>query len=424
MFETVLQPVLEAMLLAWKPSLAISSYFLLLFVTGEVLYRVMHLPTEHTRKLSHLGAGVAIMSFPWLFDHSAPVILLSLSFLGILGAAKALGLLQSIHNVQRKSAGAFYYPLAVIAMWLLSDGDPVLFCAPLAIMAVADTGAAVVGRHGEAKYRVFDGERTFEGSATFFGLAFLIVMVTLALAQRPGWPEMLLVTLVVALLTTAVEAVSVRGSDNVLIPYAAWLVLERTLRIGLVELEVWLIGMIVAAGIVVATWRAVEMTASGGLLTFVLGTLSYTLAGPEWLIPLVSLHLIFVLFRRPEIETDLRAVFPSTAGALFLVLVYAHTGSPGVYPAFLAILAANGAIAMGIWSKDKALPAQVLGVVAGALVVCVTPVFAGAEAPMMLTGGIGLIGFGLFEWFDAAGISGRRPLASLIVGLLAWALLG
>ena len=61
---------------------------------------------------------------------------------------------------------------------------------------------------------------------------------------------------------------------------------------------------------------------------------------------------------------------------------------------------------------------------AGALVVCVTPVFAGAEAPMMLTGGIGLIGFGLFEWFDAAGISGRRPLASLIVGLLAWALLG
>ena len=80
MFETVLQPVLEAMLVAWKPSLAISSYFLLLFVAGELLYRVMQLPTEHTRKLSHMGAGVAIMSFPWLFDHWAPVVLLSLAF--------------------------------------------------------------------------------------------------------------------------------------------------------------------------------------------------------------------------------------------------------------------------------------------------------------------------------------------------------
>ena len=424
MFETIIEPALQAIVVAWKPILAISTYFLVLFATGEILYRLFNVPTEHTRKLSHMGAGVAIMSFPWFFSHWAPVIALSLSFLCILSAAKLLGLLQSIHNVQRKSGGAFYYPLAVIAMWLLSDGDPVLFCAPLAIMAVADTGAAVVGRHGEAKYKVFDGERTFEGSATFFGLAFLIVLVSLALAQKPGWPEMLLVTLVVAILTTAVEAVSVRGSDNVLIPYAAWLVLERTLRIGLVELEVWLIGMIVAAGIVVATWRAVEMTASGGLLTFVLGTLSYTLGGPQWLIPLVSLHLLFVLFRRPEVETDLRAIFPSTGGALCLVLLHAHSGASGVYPAFLAILAANGAIAMGIWGKGKALPIQFAGIAMGALVVSVTPVFAGAQAPMMLTGGIGLIGFALFEWFDSAGVSGRRPLASLIVGLLAWALLG
>ena len=55
MFETIIEPALQAIVVAWKPILAISTYFLVLFATGEILYRLFNVPTEHTRKLCPAG---------------------------------------------------------------------------------------------------------------------------------------------------------------------------------------------------------------------------------------------------------------------------------------------------------------------------------------------------------------------------------
>ena len=56
-------------------------------------------------------------------------------------------------------------------------GDALLFGLPMAVMALADTGAALVGRAaGETRYRVMDGVRSLEGSVTFFALAFALFL--------------------------------------------------------------------------------------------------------------------------------------------------------------------------------------------------------------------------------------------------------
>ena len=203
---------LEALKADLPGALFISTAILALFGTAEALKRLRQTPTEWTRKLTHMGSGVIVFGVPWMIRSPWTVAALSLAFAGILIGGRVTGWLSSVHDVERQTSGAYYYPFAVLGLFLLADGDKLLYCVPLAVMAVADTGAALVGKHrGQVRYKVLDGDRSLEGSFTFFGLAFALVLVGLAIAGRPGWPAMLLVTLVVASLTTSVEAVSVRG---------------------------------------------------------------------------------------------------------------------------------------------------------------------------------------------------------------------
>ena len=155
-----------------------------LFVVCELLKRFGGLETEYTRKLSHLGSGAIVMAMPWLVDEPLTVTVLAALMAGVLVFGKVTGLLSSVHAVKRRTSGAFYYPFAVSLTFWLSDGDPVLFCIPIAIMAVADTGAAILGKEtGHNKYKVLDGERSLEGSAAFFGISFAIVLGGLALSN-------------------------------------------------------------------------------------------------------------------------------------------------------------------------------------------------------------------------------------------------
>ena len=39
---------------------------LAVFALGEALYRFRGVSAEHTRKLSHVGAGLAALAFPWV----------------------------------------------------------------------------------------------------------------------------------------------------------------------------------------------------------------------------------------------------------------------------------------------------------------------------------------------------------------------
>jgi phytol kinase len=397
-----------------------------LFVVGEVIHRVSSVKVEYTRKLTHVGAGVIVMSFPWLIHHVTTVAVLAVAFLGVLVGGKVTGLLGSVHNVERRTSGAYYYPGAVLGAFWLSGGDPLLYCAPLAIMAVADTGAALVGQeYGETRFKVLDGERSFEGSATFFGLAFGVMLLGLTLAQRPGWPEMLLVALVVSILATAVEAVSVRGSDNLLIPYMAWLVMERTLRLGLDDLSGWILGMLLALGVVVATFQRARLTGAGALLTFVMATLTYALGGVPWLLPLALLYALFVLVRPPEggdAPTDLNDVFPSTAGSVVMVILFAHTEDPGLFWPYLVTVSAHASVALALLARRRSRLLALPAALAGAYIPAASPLLLGAEVPVSVIGLGGVLGLLMFLVLARTPLVGRRVVASLASGLIAWLL--
>jgi phytol kinase len=394
-----------------------------LMAAGEVLRRALSVRSELTRKFTHVGAGVIVMSFPWTLSSPWSVALLATLFGGVLVLGKITGLLGHVHNVSRRTGGAYYYPVAVFGTFWLSGGDPLLFCVPIAIMALADTGAAIAGqRPGTTPYRVMDGARSLEGSLTFFGLTCAIVAGALALAEAPGWPAMLLVMVVVATLTTAVEAISVRGVDNLFIPYAAYLVMDRTLRLGLEDLSGWVEGMLIALAVVVLTSRRAGLTGAGAVTVFLVGTLAWALGGVAWTLPLVAVYALAVAAGRGVRRFDLDEVFPTVVGSAVILLAFGHLDRADLYVPFLAAISANGAIALAAVARERELP-RVPFAIAGAAV----PLGAGAlmapHLPWVAAVGAATVGVVTFAALARTQLVGRRMAAGLAAGVVAWAAL-
>ena len=222
----------------------VSAWILILFALSEFLSRRKNIEAEKTRKLVHFGAGPIILSFPWLLHSSHTVGFLCVLFFCLLLLGKKTGWLQGVHSVQRSTSGAYLYPFAVWICFSLSNGDPLLFTLPIAILAIADAGAALVGKkHGRHRYTVYEGERSIEGSLSFFLLALILSLVFFFLAGVPTWPEMLFIAILLAVITTALEGISIFGLDNILIPYGGFLLLDRSLHQGIQELSAWYEGM-------------------------------------------------------------------------------------------------------------------------------------------------------------------------------------
>lgn len=323
---------------------------LTVFGVCEYLFHRRGLDGEVTRKISHVGAGFIVFCMPWAVQSHWTVLVLAFGFVVILGGSKLIGLLPSVHRVSRKTSGAQYYPVAVYLTFVLAHGDPLLFGVPMLVMALSDTGAAVVGRrYGIVRYRVIEDYRSLGGSVTFFGLTFAVVLVGLGLAGHGDLPSVLLITLLTAMVATAVEGISVRGADNLLVPYATFLVLRATIGLGREDLGSWILGAALALGILLVSYRQARLSATAFMAVFVTGVLAWGLGGPVWFVTLLVPYIGFSATRpvvAREREADLRVIVPAFAVSLSLVLAYGHTGLALLFIPFLASVASLAAIAL------------------------------------------------------------------------------
>lgn len=414
MFEPILHDVFSASM--------VSVAILALFTTGEVLHRVWKIRVEFTRKLTHVGAGLIVMTFPWVIGSPWTVAILSVGFGGLLVVGKKTGLLSSVHGVERRTSGAYYYPFAVLGTFWLSDGNPVLYCIPIAVMALADTAAALVGQSlGTNHYDVFDNRRSVEGSLGFFGLAFAVCMIGLALDGHPGWPAMLIVALVASLMATATEAISVRGADNLFIPYTCFLVLDRTTRLGLRDLSGWIEGMFLGMLILVGSYRAAALTPAGGVTVFLVVTLSWAIGGWMWLVPLLAFYLLYIATspKDAQIRTDLDDVFPTTVGSMIVVLAFGHFGDPSLFVPYLATLTASGAIALMRMAEVRGWP-QIPLALSGAMTPVLPLLAYDYEIPVVALCLATVAGCAAFLGLAKTTFAGRRMICALFAGTIAW----
>ncbi len=303
---------------------------------GLAIYRHRAAPhPELVRKLLHVGAGVASLTYPWLFDAIWPVLILAAAGIALLACLRHLALRQTsvgqvLGGVSRFSFGELYFPLAVSILWILyicGTPDPLgrrllLYLIPLLLLTLSDASAALVGvAYGRWQYATAEGPKSLEGSFTFFLSSFMCVHIPLLVASDRGRVETLLIAVLLAWLATMFEAIAWSGLDNLVLPLISYLLLVLYWELPVAALLTRL--AVTAAVFVFVLIYAPRTTLAGNALlgAFLVAYICWALGGWRWL---MAPMLVFVFHtwlwpssgEAPEKIHNIHAVASVSSGGL------------------------------------------------------------------------------------------------------------
>jgi phytol kinase len=279
--------------------------FAILLGIAELWSRLGTPKPEWTRKLVHLGGGAIGVFLPWLIESPLVVFVLTASLSALFVAGEKTGLLKSLHGVKRKSRGSEYYPLAIWLVFVIASGRPAFYLAGVLVLALADAFAALIGsRYGTLRYEIEDEFKSVEGSIVFFFTAFLAVHLPLLLMTELPRAVCVLSALLVAMLVTLFEAISLEGTDNLFVPIAVVFVLQKITTKPLPHIAMQNVAFVcIVALVLLLSWR-IHWFNAGGAFAVTLFVFAAWSLGPRyrWAIPvfigLAGLALARFLVRR------------------------------------------------------------------------------------------------------------------------------
>ena len=208
----------------------ISIIFLMIFIIAEIMHK-KGFDIEVTRKFVHFAGAFTTLFFPFIFNSHWVVLALAVAFGLIMFITKKCNWLQSVHAVERKSEGAIYHPMAVYFCFLYSEflHQPWFYIIAIMILAISDASAALVGKnYGSRSFIVEPGsKKSLEGSICFFLSAFLITHLILLLTTDIGRLESVLVAVLISVIVTIFEGVSLKGTDNLFVPIGTMFILSK-----------------------------------------------------------------------------------------------------------------------------------------------------------------------------------------------------
>ncbi len=241
---------------------------------------------EWSRKLMHVGIGLLALSLPWLFRSPWPVLILcATGATGMVVIKHAARLKETVGcvvgDVARQSAGDVTFAIGIAVVFLLSQGDCLLYSVPVLVLTFADAAAALVGTfYGLFRFETPGGKKSVEGSFAFFVVAFLSIQIPLFLCSDAGQHRAVLIALLLGFLLTIVEALAGwRGLDNLFIPVAGFIFLSAMIEAPLIELVVQGMVMLSLAAGLVFLHRQRTLNTSALLGAILVGDMSWTLGG-------------------------------------------------------------------------------------------------------------------------------------------------
>jgi len=332
---------------------------------------------EVNRKLVHIMTGVLIFFAPLFFVSNRPLVWMAVIFIAVNYLGVTTGKLKGMHDTQRRSYGTVYYPLTFLILVLVFwNGQKSVLILSILILALADAAAAIVGENLKHPHEYYLGndKKSREGSLVMFLTSFFIVFILLPLVgfldgHAVNWVTSAWIGLAAALVATALEALSIGGSDNLSAPLGAAFVLHFMLTHSVQANEQFTIGLGVALGVAVLSYRIRILTASGSVGTFLLATLIFGTGGWIWSLPILIFFVLSSVLSRvgrvhkaqfaPLFEKsscrDIGQVLANGAAAGLVMLVYNFFPRPIFYWLFLGALAAvnadTWATEIGVFSK-------------------------------------------------------------------------
>lgn len=200
---------------------------------SEYLWRKKIVKGEKARKFIHILAG-CYMAFWSLYLPFDGIFILGISALTLLLYSRFTNLFHAIYAVKRKTYGELFYAVALIVCALLGR-EPWIFTISILFLALADGGAAVVGRYWGKNngYKVFGSKylkKSMAGTTAFVVLAYVSIAIGWLISDGSIIGEN--VIMVFALLPAGaviLENIMPFGLDNLATPLFATLLLNSLL---------------------------------------------------------------------------------------------------------------------------------------------------------------------------------------------------
>jgi len=192
---------------------------------GEGLRIVFKLPRDFTRKFVHIGVGLWAIGTVLVFETWYFAVIPPLSFIVLNYISYRREVFKAMELADKSNLGTVYFPISFALVIALCWVRPAVIAAGLMPMTWGDAFASIIGRRwGTHRYTIGGSTRSLEGSAAMFLFSLASVFLVLW-----GFGTPLVVAgayaLVVAAVATLVEAVSIKGLDNITVPLASALVL-------------------------------------------------------------------------------------------------------------------------------------------------------------------------------------------------------
>ncbi len=307
-------------------------WFCVLFAMLRLAAQRYDVHPEVSRKLAHIGMGLATVSFPWIFHEVWPVWVLCAGFLLSLAALRWIAPLQFrfgkiLGGIERQSWGEFHFTLAVAIVFTFTRFEPVWYVIPVLVLTLADALAALVGlRYGKTRYYLESDWKSFEGSLAFFVAASVSTMAASCIMTHEPLPRILVTSICVGVLAALVEAMFWGGLDNLFLPLATLLMLIRFAEARTPDLLSRVIVALALLGFVVG-WRHRTTLRHDALIGATLMLyLFWTIGGWLWLQPPLLLALAYPLlpFRpqriSPEVHGNFVVIALGSVGFLWIFL--------------------------------------------------------------------------------------------------------
>lgn len=177
---------------------------------------------ESSRKFIHIMLANWWFIAMYFFENVLWASIVPLSFVIINYISYKKNLISVMERESQDGLGTVYYAISLLILAIITFGIKknlgIGLCSVL-IMGYGDGLAAVIGKKVKSyEYKVGETKKTLAGSLTMFIITFIIVAIFSRVTNVNLW---LIKSITTAIILTVIEAVSIKGTDNITIPISA-----------------------------------------------------------------------------------------------------------------------------------------------------------------------------------------------------------
>lgn len=178
---------------------------------------------EASRKYIHIMLAnwwvIAMIFFDNMFAAAfVPALFVIINYLSYKkGIIKVMERTENDKN--KDSLGTVYYALSLFILAIITFGplnNPAIGLCGIFVMGYGDGLAAVIGKTIKSRtYKIKGNKKTLAGSTTMFVVTLIILFMFLKYIEAE---YVLIKSIMIAILMTIIEAVSIKGTDNITVP--------------------------------------------------------------------------------------------------------------------------------------------------------------------------------------------------------------